>query len=315
MRDNYRISRVDHICSPSCRHPSHVESFVDRLASQVAEDRRNGELEALLETANSDGRRIVIRNATIISMDPRVGNLACGDLLIEGQRIAEIAPRVDVDTAVEIDARDKIVIPGFCDPHIHCWEGALGRFIPNNMSTVNEDFGRPEPNSHPTRSYMNVLHNVFAPLCRPEDNYIGTLVTLLSALNGGITTVCDNAHNSRSPEHSDAMVAALIDSGLRGVHAYGRPFTNPPGSAFPGDATRLKREYFSSDDQLQTMRFYMVGRNPTDEIRSVARIRSELGLWLTFDSGLETQPLAETVCRRSVRRSRDVQPWHLGAVG
>ena len=37
--------------------------------------------------------RILLKGGTIISMDAKVGDLAKGDLLIEGKKIAAIAPR------------------------------------------------------------------------------------------------------------------------------------------------------------------------------------------------------------------------------
>ncbi len=301
----YRIRpTTDHLCTEECNHAAIAQGrFVQAALEGVQTSASPGPQlsgspvladfdPARSGKAGAGERRILLKGGTIISMDPKVGDYARGDLLIEGERIAEIGPNINA-TATVIDATDMIVIPGFCDPHIHCWEGALGRLIPNNASTPAEDTGMPEANPSPTRSYMNALHNVFAPVYRPEDSYIGTLMTLLSAISGGITTVCDNAHNSRSAAHSDASIAAMIDSGVRGVHAYGRPRSGTWDQQFPHDAYRLKRTYFSTDDQLQTMRFYMVGRDTTEEITSVMKIRRDLDLWVTFDSGIGLQPVAE----------------------
>ena len=304
MTEGYRIAPDRNASKATCNHATLTQSgFFDALdgrAMQAAETGASLEHTPLAadfgtqsgSKRNDAIRRILLKGGTVISMDPAVGDFAQGDVLIEGDRIAAVAPSIDADATV-IDASDMIVLPGFCDPHIHCWEGSLGRFLPNNMSTVNEDKGLPEPHPHPTRAYIPLLHQRFAPVYRPEDSYVGTLATLLAALNGGITTVCDNAHNSRSPEHSDAGIAALIDAGVRGIHAYGRPVYGEWGDLYPHDAYRLKQTYFSSDDQLQTMRFYMAGRYPTEEIRAVAKVRRDLDLWLTFDSGIETQPVAE----------------------
>ena len=304
MDQPYRISSQAHLCTSTCNHAALSDSgFVAALEkggctaaepdAGIAATALAPDFKARFQTGKADAhRRILLKGGTIVSMDPAIGDYACGDLLIEGDRILAVGPMIEAE-ATTIDAADMIVMPGFCDPHIHCWEGSLGRFIPNNMSTVNEDKGLAEPNPHPTRAYIPVLHNRIAPVYRPEDSYIGTLATLLAALNGGITTICDNAHNSRSREHSDAGIAALIDSGVRGIHAYGRPVSGDWRHLYPDDAYRLKQTYFSSDDQLQTMRFYMAGRYPTEEIRSVSKVRRDLDLWLTFDSGIETQPVAD----------------------
>ncbi|MCE0764070.1 amidohydrolase family protein [Pseudonocardia kujensis] len=209
--------------------------------------------------------------------------------------IVDIAPHIESDAAV-VDLTDTIVFPGFCDPHVHSWEGALARLIPNNLTTVEEDSGLPEyadERSSPTRSYFNVLHHQFAPLYEPEDMYIGTLFTMLTALSGGITTVCDNMHNARTYEHAAAAVEALVDSGIRGVHAYGRPRVGSWDADVLRNAARLRDTYFATDKQRLTMRMYALGRDHLAEIREILRVRRELDLWVTFDSGLETQPLRE----------------------
>ncbi|MTD52879.1 amidohydrolase family protein [Amycolatopsis pithecellobii] len=238
--------------------------------------------------------RILIRGGCVLSMDSSVGDFPNADILVENGVITEIAPSIHADARV-VDAGDTIIFPGFCDPHIHSWEGALARLIPHNTTTTEEDSGLAyaDERSHLTRSYFNVLHHRFAPLYEPEDTYIGTLFTMLTAINGGITTVCDNMHNTRNIDHSIASIQALADSGIRGVHAYGRPRVGDYDRNFLANARKLRADYFSSDDQLTTMRMYALGRDTLDEIREILAVRRELDLWVTFDSGLETQPLAE----------------------
>lgn len=292
------LRTVWHVCHPGCEHrPSLYLPRLDAHAAQpgrdlygtpLADDLGDGRL-----GAPDPRRRVLLRGGTILSMDDRIGDFARGDILIEGSRIAAVAGSIDADDTTVIDATDKILIPGFCDPHIHSWEGSLGRLIPNNASTVAEDTGQPEAHPHGTRSYMHVLHNVFAPAYQPDDIYIGTLATLLAALNGGITTVCDNMHNARSQAHSDAAILAMIDSGVRGVHAFGRPRFGEWDRQFPEDAYRLSKTFFTSRDQLQTLRLYMLGRDPIEEINEVLKVRRDLDLWITFDSGIGLQPVAQ----------------------
>lgn len=304
MSVDYRIIPDVHECTATCNHQTLEQSgFFDGVMSgTIHAAERGAELaQTALEpdfrtdaaTRKVDAlRRILLKGGTILSMDPAVGDFACGDILIEGERIVAVGPSIDAEATV-IDASDMIIMPGFSDPHIHCWEGQLGRFLPNNMATVQEERGFIEEGREPTRAYVPVLHQRFAPIYRPEDSYIGTLTTLLSAMNGGITTVCNNAHNSRSKDHSDAEIAAMIDSGIRGVHAYGRPRKGVWDGQFPTDAYRLKETYFSSDDQLQTMRFFMAGLDPTEEIEAISKVRRDLDMWITFDSGIELQPVSE----------------------
>lgn len=60
----------------------------------------------------------LIRNGVVIDGTGADGIRA--DVLIEQGRIARIAPNVDCENAVEIDAAGKIVAPGFIDMHRHC---------------------------------------------------------------------------------------------------------------------------------------------------------------------------------------------------
>src|SRR6185436_18458151 len=88
--------------------------------------------------------RILLKGGTIVSLDPKVGNLAPGDLLIEGTKIAAIGPNLRASAEV-IDASNTNLIPGFVDCHRHSWEGVLRRIIPNGdiakyMSTTHEGF-------------------------------------------------------------------------------------------------------------------------------------------------------------------------------
>jgi hypothetical protein len=77
-------------------------------------------------------RLILLKGGTIISMDPKVGDLARGDLLIQGKKIAAIAPDLNPTGAQVIDAQDTIIVPGFVDCHRHSWEAQLRRINPNS---------------------------------------------------------------------------------------------------------------------------------------------------------------------------------------
>src|SRR5690349_18802449 len=71
--------------------------------------------------------RILIKHATIISMDPKIGDIAQGDILIEGKKIVGVGGALNVSGAEAIDASNMIAIPGFVDTHRHSWEGQLRR--------------------------------------------------------------------------------------------------------------------------------------------------------------------------------------------
>lgn len=190
-------------------------------------------------TAASAARRILLKGGTIISMDASVGNLSAGDILIEGSRIVAIAPAITADDAEVIDASSMIVIPGFVDTHRHAWEGQLRRI---------------NPNSPTLEDYCNATHFSFATAYRPLDNYVGNLITALGCIDAGITTIVDNSHNARSGAHSDAAIEALLDAGIRAVHAPGAPLTGDWDKAnWPRDVERVQAKYFGAPDALVTL--------------------------------------------------------------
>ncbi len=69
--------------------------------------------------------RTLIKNATIVSMDPAIGDLDGGDILIDGEKIVEVGRNIRADHANAIDGRGYILIPGMVNAHIHTWEFAL----------------------------------------------------------------------------------------------------------------------------------------------------------------------------------------------
>jgi 5-methylthioadenosine/S-adenosylhomocysteine deaminase len=185
--------------------------------------------------------RILLKGGTIVSMDEKVGDLVQGDLLIEGKKIAAIGPNLQAEGAEVIDAHDAILVPGLVDCHRHAWEGQLRRINPNSPTLVD---------------YMNATHLSFAKVYRPQDHYVGNYLTALGCIDSGVTCMIDNSHNSRSAAHSDAAIEALFDSGMRAVHASGPPGAGDWDHQWPKDLERLQKKYFSSADQLVTLRMF-----------------------------------------------------------
>lgn len=60
---------------------------------------------------------ICIKNGTLVTMNP-ARDILQGDLLIEGDRITQLGI-CNVKAGTEIDARDKIILPGFIQTHTH----------------------------------------------------------------------------------------------------------------------------------------------------------------------------------------------------
>ena len=219
-------------------------------------------------------RRILLRGGVVLSLDPRVGDFEKADVLIDGKTIAEIAPTITAADAEVIDCAGTIVMPGFITTHHH-------QYMTLQRSIITDGFLQ---GAWPLESYGSVVQNIWtagriadpadpnriiwdlgrAPY-DPEDCYISELVTCLSQISEGVTMGVDTSQASHTPEHTDAMIQGLMDSGRRMVYNYGAG-TNRSAQGFPyefpgaiGETTkgigRIAKTYFSSRDQLLTLGF------------------------------------------------------------
>jgi 5-methylthioadenosine/S-adenosylhomocysteine deaminase len=195
--------------------------------------------------------RTLIRGGTVLSLDPQIGDLPTGDVIIEGDRIIAVGPSLSDGDIEVIDATDMIVMPGFVDSHRHIWEGLL-----RNIGTDVPLEGR--------TSYISFVLHRLAPAFRPEDAYVGNLVSALGAIDAGVTTLLDWSHIQGSPAHTDAVIQALNDSGLRAVFAYGFPWWGKWEERQPSWFVRAATEHFSTKDQKLTLALAAPGPEFTD---------------------------------------------------
>lgn len=200
--------------------------------------------QAMPDGVGRSGRKTLIKGGAILSMDPVVGNHVKGDILIEGSKILAVGADLDVSDAAIIDASGMIVMPGFIDTHHHQFETAL-RSLLSDAILVND--GRPES----TANYYEWMLQKFSVLYRPEDVYISELFGSIAQIDAGVTTVMDVSQIHHSPEHTDSAIAALKDAGRRAVLGYFEGWGDL--ACYPGDARRIRRQHFASDDQLLTM--------------------------------------------------------------
>jgi len=82
--------------------------------------------------------------------------------------------------------------------------------------------------------------------------YLSTKLTAIASLDAGITTIIDACHSSRSPEHTDAALAALDESGIRALHMVGAAMDKKASSAhLPGDLKRLADNWNQADSLVR----------------------------------------------------------------
>lgn len=155
-------------------------------------------------------RKTLIRGASIVSMDPRIGDIPTGDILIVDDSIAEIAPSISADDAEIVDAHGMIASPGFVDTHRHVWQTQL-KGVAIDWSLLD---------------YLCQMRTMYSVCYDAEDAYMGNYGGALDMINVGITSVVDHSHLQISAEHSEGLVKGLQDAGIRGVLCYG-VYRNP----------------------------------------------------------------------------------------
>jgi len=197
--------------------------------------------------------RTLLRGGMVVSMDPALGDLPRGDVLIEDGRIAAIGATLDVDAEI-VDATGKIVLPGFVDTHRHTWQTAF--------RGLGADWTFDQ--------YRVAVHGTLKPHYRPEDVYLGTLLGRLEALNSGVTTMLDWFHCALRPENADAAIAGLHDAPGHSIFCYGAD-----GPDIEPEIRRV-RELLPGDDMVLGLRGPVM--STMDETAADVALARELGL-------------------------------------
>jgi len=233
-----------------------------------------GEAVAAPRVAQS-GRPILLKGGCVLSLDRAVGDFEQADVLIEGKKISAVRPNISAPNAQVIDASKSIVMPGFVDTHRHMWQGFLRNVLPDGS----------------LQDYIQLVQRKFGANFVPDDNYAANLLSALGCIDAGVTTVLDWSHIHNSPEHTDASIKGLRDSGVRAVFAYGTPQTvsgrwqDAPRNKYPGDIVRLRKQYFNSEEQLLTLFLASPGGAP-DQVMPIWKAARDVGARITIHVGV-----------------------------
>jgi cytosine/adenosine deaminase-related metal-dependent hydrolase len=192
---------------------------------------------------------LIIRSGYVVTMDPELGDIPDGDVLVTGGRIAAVGAGLDAPGARELDARGMIVAPGLVETHWHMWNTLL-RSMSGGM-----------PGEDRPAGYFSVslgLGQAFTD----DDNYQGTLLACAEAINSGITTVHDWSHNVRGPAHAEAELRALADAGLRARYSYGYSAGHPNDQTMDLDGLRALRRDWKAGAGGELLTLGMACRGP-----------------------------------------------------
>lgn len=145
----------------------------------------------------------LIRGCTIIAMDDSHGSTPfTGDILIEGDRIADIGALEDATADTVIDGSNRLAMPGLVNGHLHSGEALFkGRY--DNL---------------PLELWMLYAYPSFGAEPLTERLiYLRTMLVAIESLKTGVTCVSDDVFEF--PGHRMGQLSAVFDayadSGLR----------------------------------------------------------------------------------------------------
>ncbi|KAF7561498.1 hypothetical protein G7046_g2649 [Stylonectria norvegica] len=178
------------------------------------------------------GAKYIIKNATVVSVDTKIGTVSPCDVLIEDGLISDVGPNLQHTSEHQIiDGTDTIVSPGFVDTHRHVWQTQLRTMTTDYVLT----------------DYLLSLRHTYGSCYTAHDAYMGNYCGALESLDNGTTCLIDHSHIMNSPEHADLAVKGLRDSNIRAVFCYGL-YPNP---SWEGSSMDKAREEKTPDWRLQ----------------------------------------------------------------
>jgi len=220
----------------------------------------------------TSGRPLVFRGATVLTMNDAHAMQPDADVLVDGDRIAAVGPRLDVPAhAVEIDASGGILMPGMIDTHRHMWQTAMRGYGAD--WTLTQYF---------VWYYLN-----WGKVFRPQDVYAGNLLAALEAIDAGVTTTVDWSHGLQTVDHAEAAVDALTEVPGRFVLAYGNIQQGPwEWSAAPEFRDFVSRRFGTADDMLGFQMAFDVTGDPAFPEKAAFEVARDLGVPVTTHAGV-----------------------------
>jgi cytosine/adenosine deaminase-related metal-dependent hydrolase len=215
---------------------------------------------------------VVLRGGTVLTMDDAHTLLPEGDVLVISDRIAAVAPSLEVpDGTQEIDARGGIVMPGMIDTHRHMWQTAMRAYGADWTLT----------------QYFVWYYLEHGKVFRPEDIHAGNLLSAWESLEAGVTTTVDWSHGLQTVEHAEAAVAALRAVPGRFVLAYGNIQAGPwQWTADPAVRRFLDERRREAGDLLGLQLAFDVTGDPNFPEKAAFEVARELDLPVTTHAGV-----------------------------
>jgi putative selenium metabolism protein SsnA len=153
---------------------------------------------------------LLIKNGTVVTLGKSNRIIDDGAILIENSKIKQVGKSQDFNESYNkiIDAKNKVILPGFINAHMHFYSTMVRGLIKAEPAT---DFGE-------------VLNNLWWRLDRKitlDDCYYSALIPLIDAIKKGTTTLIDHHASPLAVTGSLGKIASAVkDVGLRSCLCY-----------------------------------------------------------------------------------------------
>lgn len=181
----------------------------------------------------------LLHNATtLVTMDAQRREIADGALIFDGQEILwvgrseELPIHFSAEVEQHIDARGKLVLPGFVNTHHHFYQ-TLTRVIPGAQDAVLFD-------------WLKTLYPIWAELT-PTDVQISTQLALTELLLSGCTTSSDHHYLWPNGSRLDDQFEAAERVGVRFHGARGSMSLGESAGGLPPDRVTEKEDFILYD--------------------------------------------------------------------
>ncbi len=217
-----------------------------------------------------DGRPLVLRGGTVLTMDDARTVLDGGDVLVVDGKVAAVGTGLEVpEGTVEVDATGGVVMPGMVDTHRHMWQTAMRGYGADWTLT----------------QYFVWYYLEHGRRFRPEDIGAGNALAAWEALDAGVTTTVDWSHGLQSVDHAEAAADALVGVPGRFVLAYGNiqagPWEWTADKAVQGFLQRRRDE-----GRLGVQLAFDVTGDPAFPEKAAFEVARELGLPVSTHAGV-----------------------------
>lgn len=190
----------------------------------------------------------LIENATmLVTMDAQRREIADGALVIEDHAVAWVGATGELPAEMRdragqvIDARGKIVLPGFVNTHHHFYQ-TLTRVVPGAQDAVLFD-------------WLKTLYPIWAELT-PDDVFASTQLALTELLLSGCTTSSDHHYLWPNGSRLDDQFAAADTVGVRFHGARGSMSLGESQGGLPPDRVTEDEESILRDSRRVVETFH-----------------------------------------------------------